>query len=64
MAWGRAVIWKLLAFALAMVVGPIGSYYVTLNTLFRGKEYAPHRLNWWLWLWLCGYACVLGADKN
>ncbi|KAH6646347.1 vacuolar ATPase assembly integral membrane protein VMA21 [Truncatella angustata] len=30
------VILKLLAFTLAMIVVPIGSYYVTVNTLFRG----------------------------
>ncbi|KAI4598572.1 hypothetical protein LQW54_003641 [Pestalotiopsis sp. IQ-011] len=30
------VIVKLLAFTLAMIVVPIGSYYATVNTLFRG----------------------------
>ncbi|TGJ79389.1 hypothetical protein E0Z10_g9379 [Xylaria hypoxylon] len=31
------VIIKLLAFTLAMVVVPIGSYFLTINTIFRGK---------------------------
>lgn len=31
-----AVIYKLLAFTLAMIVAPIGTYYLTLNTIFRG----------------------------
>lgn len=30
------VIMKLLAFTLAMVVVPIGSYYVTVNMVFKG----------------------------
>ncbi|CZR50818.1 related to Vacuolar ATPase assembly integral membrane protein VMA21 [Phialocephala subalpina] len=32
------VIYKLLGFTLAMVVGPIGSYFLTLNLLFRGNS--------------------------
>jgi len=32
------VIYKLLGFTLAMVVGPIGSYFLTLNTLFGGNS--------------------------
>lgn len=32
----RDVIIKLLAFTLAMVVVPIGSYFATVNTLFKG----------------------------
>lgn len=32
----RNVIVKLLAFTLAMVVGPIGTYFLTLNTVFKG----------------------------
>jgi vacuolar ATPase assembly integral membrane protein VMA21 len=32
----RHVIYKLLGFTLAMVVGPIGSYFLTLNLVFRG----------------------------
>lgn len=32
------VIYKLLGFTLAMVVGPIGSYFVTLNTIFGGNS--------------------------
>lgn len=32
----RHVIYKLLGFTLAMVVGPIGSYFLTLNLLFKG----------------------------
>lgn len=31
-----SVIFKLLATTVAMVVAPIGSYYLTLNTLFNG----------------------------
>lgn len=37
----RSVIMKLLAFTLAMVVVPIGSYFVTVDHLFKGK---PHPL--------------------
>ena len=29
---------KLLAFTFAMVVVPIGSYFVTVNTIYRGEE--------------------------
>lgn len=32
----RHVIFKLLAFTLAMVIGPIGSYFLTLNIVFKG----------------------------
>ncbi|EKD19323.1 VMA21-like domain-containing protein [Drepanopeziza brunnea f. sp. 'multigermtubi' MB_m1] len=32
------VIFKLLGFTLAMVVVPIGSYFLTLNTVFGGTE--------------------------
>jgi hypothetical protein len=32
----RSVIMKLLAFTLGMIVIPIGSYFLTVNTLFRG----------------------------
>lgn len=32
----RAVIYKLLAFTAAMIVGPIGTYFLTLNTIFGG----------------------------
>ncbi|KAI1213774.1 VMA21-like domain-containing protein [Annulohypoxylon truncatum] len=32
------VILKLLAFTLAMVVMPIGSYFLTVNTVFRGNS--------------------------
>ena len=32
----RAVIYKLLFFTVAMVGGPIGMYFLTLNTIFRG----------------------------
>lgn len=33
-----SVIQKLLAFTAAMVVVPIGSYFVTVNTIFRGNS--------------------------
>ncbi|KAF6230186.1 hypothetical protein HO133_004525 [Letharia lupina] len=33
-----AVIYKLLGFTLAMIAGPIGTYFLTLNTIFRGKS--------------------------
>jgi len=33
-----AVIYKLLAFTLAMVAAPIGTYFLTLNTIFRGNS--------------------------
>lgn len=32
------VIVKLLAFTFAMIVVPIGSYFVTVNTVFKGKS--------------------------
>lgn len=32
----RSVIFKLLAFTFAMVVFPIGSYFLTVNTIFTG----------------------------
>ncbi|KAI9828671.1 MAG: vacuolar ATPase assembly integral membrane protein vma21 [Thelocarpon impressellum] len=32
-----AVIFKLLAFTAAMVAGPLGTYYLTLNTIFKGN---------------------------
>lgn len=42
----RDVILKLLAFTFAMIVVPIGSYFVTVNRVFNGKlsTYLPtHR---------------------
>lgn len=33
----RMIIYKLLAFTVAMVVVPIGSYFATVDLLFRGK---------------------------
>ncbi|KAL2144147.1 hypothetical protein VTI28DRAFT_9522 [Corynascus sepedonium] len=33
-----SVIMKLLAFTLGMIVIPIGSYYVTVDTLFKGNS--------------------------
>ncbi len=33
----REVILKLLGFTLAMIVVPIGSYFVTLNTIYGGE---------------------------
>jgi hypothetical protein len=33
-----AVIYKLLAFTAAMIVGPIGIYFLTLNTIYRGNS--------------------------
>ncbi|KAK4447608.1 VMA21-like domain-containing protein [Podospora aff. communis PSN243] len=33
-----AVIMKLLAFTFAMIVIPIGSYFATVNTLFKGNS--------------------------
>ncbi|KAF4464996.1 Vacuolar ATPase assembly integral membrane VMA21 [Fusarium albosuccineum] len=34
----KHVIYKLLAFTLAMIVVPIGSYFLTVNTVFQGKS--------------------------
>ncbi|KAJ3522025.1 hypothetical protein NM208_g13037 [Fusarium decemcellulare] len=34
----KDVIYKLLAFTLAMIVVPIGSYFLTVNTVFQGKS--------------------------
>ncbi|KAK8181550.1 vacuolar ATPase assembly integral membrane protein VMA21 [Phyllosticta capitalensis] len=34
----RSVIMKLLGFTLAMIVLPIGSYFLTVNTIFRGNS--------------------------
>lgn len=33
------MIYKLLGFTLAMVVGPIGSYFITLNLVFGGLSF-------------------------
>ncbi|KAL9105106.1 MAG: hypothetical protein Q9163_000024 [Psora crenata] len=33
-----SVIIKLLGFTIAMVIGPIGTYFLTLNTVFQGKS--------------------------
>ncbi|KAK4175108.1 hypothetical protein QBC36DRAFT_216893 [Triangularia setosa] len=33
-----AVIFKLLAFTFAMMIVPIGSYFATVNTLFKGNS--------------------------
>lgn len=45
----RSVIMKLLAFTLGMIVLPIGSYFVTVNTLFKGMPLLslpnPHPLS-------------------
>jgi vacuolar ATPase assembly integral membrane protein VMA21 len=32
----RSVIYKLLGFTLAMVAAPIGTYFMTVNTIFKG----------------------------
>lgn len=32
----RSVIYKLLGFTLAMVAAPIGTYFITVNMLFKG----------------------------
>ena len=69
----RDVIYKLLAFTFAMVVIPIGSYFVTVNTVFRGKPtvhfFRPigiesNRLGRKLFVcWrLCGGPCQRRAD--
>lgn len=34
----RDVIYKLLGFTAAMVVGPIGMYFLTVNSIFGGKQ--------------------------
>ena len=36
-----SVIMKLLAFTLGMIVIPIGSYFVTVDTVFNGKQSNP-----------------------
>lgn len=38
----RDVIVKLLAFTLAMIALPIGSYFLTLNTIFNGEVIPRH----------------------
>lgn len=37
----RSVIYKLLAFTFAMVVFPISSYFLTVNTIFKGISNSP-----------------------
>ncbi|KAM5361609.1 hypothetical protein ACJZ2D_013003 [Fusarium nematophilum] len=37
----KEVIYKLLAFTFAMIVVPIGSYFLTVNTIFRGRLFSP-----------------------
>ncbi|WAO83392.1 Vacuolar ATPase assembly integral membrane protein VMA21 [Fusarium falciforme] len=34
----KDVIYKLLAFTIGMIVLPIGSYFLTVNTIFRGNS--------------------------
>lgn len=38
----KDVIYKLLFFTLAMISIPIGSYFVTVNTVFRGEFLNAH----------------------
>ncbi|KAF2805933.1 vacuolar ATPase assembly integral membrane protein VMA21 [Mytilinidion resinicola] len=33
-----AVIWKLLGFTFAMITMPIGTYFLTVNTVFKGNS--------------------------
>ena len=35
----RSVIYKLLGFTLAMVAAPIGTYFMTVNTIFKGFSF-------------------------
>ncbi|KAL6868987.1 vacuolar ATPase assembly integral membrane protein vma21 [Amphichorda felina] len=37
-AVSQDVIYKLLAFTFAMIIVPIGSYFLTVNTIFRGNS--------------------------
>lgn len=41
LTYTRSVVAKLLLFTLAMVVAPLGSYYITLNTIFKGAVKNP-----------------------
>ncbi|KAH7417112.1 vacuolar ATPase assembly integral membrane protein [Cadophora sp. MPI-SDFR-AT-0126] len=41
------VIFKLLGFTLAMVVCPIGSYFLTLNTIFKGMSFGSRCNSTW-----------------
>jgi hypothetical protein len=59
----RNVIVKLLAFTLAMVVGPIGTYFLTLNTVFKGMLARLERENvtWMMLTWTAGNSTFAGA---
>ena len=35
----RSVIYKLLGFTLAMVAAPIGTYFMAVNTIFKGFSF-------------------------
>ncbi|KJZ79140.1 Vacuolar ATPase assembly integral membrane protein VMA21 [Hirsutella minnesotensis 3608] len=43
----KHVIFKLLGFTLAMIVIPIGSYFVTVDTLFKGTLPSPLAASAW-----------------
>lgn len=51
------VIFKLLAFTFAMIVVPIGGYFVTVNTVFKGTIY-------FITSFLCIPGCLLGCDRG
>lgn len=64
----REVIVKLLAFTFAMIVGPIGSYFLTVNTLFKGRSFPRFHsdtrrefANWSVWKGNSTYAGALAA---
>jgi hypothetical protein len=40
----RDVIYKLLGFTAAMIAGPIGMYFLTVNTIFNGRYFSASQL--------------------
>lgn len=47
---------KLLAFTFAMIVGPIGSYFLSVNTIFKGMLISVLPLRCCPWLAFFSYA--------
>jgi hypothetical protein len=46
-----SVIYKLLGFTFAMIILPIGSYFVTANTIFKGRYFHsyPNHIGQYVW---------------
>lgn len=56
----RDVILKLLAFTFAMIVIPIGSFFATVHTIFKGTRHHPD-LRYWSLTTAAGNSTYAGA---